>query len=483
MADREPTTLMNTEDQLRGEIEELKYKLRQQKDQNDHKNETAHGEEKPEHPRSRTLIVGAIVVIILIVVGFFVGWLPRHRRQATLEAEEKKEVSTLPEVTVVPVQRAPFNGELVLPGNVQAVTEAPVLARADGYIKRRYVDIGDRVKAGQLLAEIEAPELLQQVQQAQASLESAKADQERTVASFEQGRANEQLAKVTAGRWDNLARKGVVSRQENDNYQAQYQAQTANVKALDRSIQAAKSNVNAAQANVNRLTEVQSYVNVRAPFAGVITVRNIDVGALVTPGSTLLFRIAQTNLLRTYLNVPQTDASNIKAGQSASLTLNDLPGRKFPATVTRTANSLDPSTRTLLAEVQVPNGDGLLLPGMYGQVDLNLPRSNPPFLIPGDALLILPNGTQVAIVDASGTVRMQHVVVGHDDGNQIEIVGGLELGQRVIVSPGDEVREGVKVKPLQGDLKKIEAGPTDATKAGGANQGNNKGKSGSKKNR
>ena len=287
-------------------------------------------------------------------------------------------------------------GDLVLPGNIQAVTEAPILARAEGYVQRRYVDIGDRVTAGQLLAEVEAPDLDQQVRQAQAAVEQAQADLERANAALEQGKANESIAKVTATRWDNLVKRGAVSKQENDQYQAQYQAQAANVRALERAVDAAKGNIAAMQANVGRLTEMQGYLKVRAPFAGVITLRNVDVGTLVNTGNTMLFRIAQTNLLRTYLNVPQSSASDVHVGQMASLATPELPERKFSGAVTRTANALDPSSRTLLVEVQVPNPDGKLLPGMYVEVDLHLPRKDPPLLLPSDTLVVRPEGTMVA---------------------------------------------------------------------------------------
>src|SRR5581483_11843495 len=261
----------------------------------------------------------------------------------------------LPTVTLAPVARSKSDAELVLPGSIQALSESPVLARADGYIKRRYVDIGDRVSAGQLVAEIEAPELDQQVRQAEATLAQARSSLEQTLAHLEQGRSNEGLARVTAERWRNLTLKGAVSRQENDQYQTQYMAQSANVQALEKAVAAARSNVGAAEANLARLTELQGYMKVRAPFAGVITVRNIDAGTLVTAGSTLLFRIAQSNMVRTYVNVPQSDAASVRVGQTARLSLPDLPGRSFEGRVTRTANALDPATRTLLAEVQVPN--------------------------------------------------------------------------------------------------------------------------------
>jgi RND family efflux transporter MFP subunit len=199
---------------------------------------------------------------------------------------------------------------------------------------------------------------------------------------------------------------------------------------------------------VARLADLQGYLKVRAPFAGVITVRNVDVGALVNTGNTLLFRIAQTNLLRTYVNVPQANASDLKVGQAAYLSTTELPDRKFPGSVTRTANALDPSTRTLLVEVQVPNSDGKLLPGMYVQVDLNLPRKDPPLLIASDTLVLHPEGSVVAVLDAGNQVHFQRITVGRDFGNRIEVLSGLTEGQRAIVNPNDSVQEGVKVRPI-----------------------------------
>ena len=441
------TALGNVEEELRAEIEQLKRRLQNQA----HSHATgAHVLEHPQRPR-RTAILGLLLVIAAIfVVVFFAGYVPRHRREMQLVAEANAQQESLPEVSVVAAVRAKGMGNLVLPGNIQAVTEAPILARAEGFIQRRYVDIGDRVSAGQLLAEIHAPDLDQQVVQARAAVQQAQADLERATAALEQGKANEALAKVTAMRWDNLSRRGVVSRQENDQYQAQYLAQAANVRALDRAVAAARGSVAASQANVARLTELQGYLQVRAPFAGVVTLRNVDVGALVNSGSTLLFRIAQTNPLRTYVNVPQGNDSEVRVGQTATLSTADLPDRKFNGMVTRTANALDPATRTLLVEIQVPNPDGKLLPGTYAQVDLNLPRKDPPILIPSDTLVVRPAGTLVALVGDHNAVHFQGITVGRDLGDRIEVLSGLKAGQRVIVNPNDSVQEGVKVHPVAG---------------------------------
>jgi RND family efflux transporter MFP subunit len=430
------------EDQLHAEVEELKRQLEEQKKLHQ---AGAHG---ASGPSAGTLLTIGCVLIALIVAGFFLGYLPRHRREDVLAAESKGTSLNLSVVNVTQVTRSDKASELVLPGNIQAVTEAPVLARASGYIRKRFVDIGDRVKAEQVLAEIEAPELDQQILQARAALDQTNSSVQQAEAAVQQGRSNESLAKVTAGRWDNLQKRGVVSKQENDTYQAQWISQQANVQALEKAVAAARSNVGAAQANLDRLIQLKSYQTVRAPFAGVITVRNVDTGALVNDSSTLLFRIAQTTSLRTYVNLPQTDADSVRVGQAAFLTVPELPGRKFKGTVARTANALDPATRTLLTEVQVSNADGVLMPGMYAQVDLSVPRKNPPLLIPGDTLVVRSDGPQVAVVGDDGAVHWARIQLGRDYGDRLEVLGGLEIGQQIVVNPSDVVREGAKVKPV-----------------------------------
>jgi RND family efflux transporter MFP subunit len=381
------------------------------------------------------------------------GYLPRQKRELALAAESKSDTEALPLVTVSPVTRSSATSSLVLPGNIEAVTEAPVLARASGYIKSRSVDIGDRVKAGQVLAEIEAPELDQQIRQAQAGIDQAASNIEQSQAALQQGQSNAALAKITAERSQKLFDRNVVSRQDNDTAQMQYSAQQANVSALEKAVAAARSNSSAFEANLARLNDLKSYLTVRAPFAGVITVRNIDVGALVTEGSTLLFRIAQADRLRTYLNVPQADSGSVRVGQHATLIVPDLGGRKFTGLVTRTANALDPASRTLLTEIQVDNSNGALLPGMYTEVDLAVPRASPPMVIPADTLVVRGDGPQVAVVDPDGTVHFKLIHLGRDLGTSIEVLDGLEVGQMLAVNPGDTVREGARVKPQSSSEK------------------------------
>ncbi|MGD0498368.1 MAG: efflux RND transporter periplasmic adaptor subunit [Bryobacteraceae bacterium] len=433
---------LNNEDRLRAEIDDLKRQLEERKTL----------APDASHPVSRppvaVLVFLGLLAMALIVTGLFTGYLPRHRREVALAAESKAGGESLPVVNVAGVSRSESQNDLVLPGGIQAVTEAPVLARASGYLKRRLVDIGDRVAEGQALAEIEAPELDQQILQARSALEQAASAVQQAEATLKQGRSNEELARVTAGRWKNLLDKQVVSRQENDTYQAQWAAQQANVEALEESVAAARSNVAALQANLDRLTQLKSYQIVRAPFAGAITERNVDTGALIGEGATLLFRIAQTGSLRIYVNLPQSESDAVRPGQRATVTVPDLSGRKFAGTVTRIASALDPASRTRLAEVQLPNQDGSLLPGMYAQVALSVPRTHPSLTIRGDTLVVRSDGPQVAVVESGGRVRWVRIQLGRDFGDRLEVLSGLQEGQQLVVNPSDAVREGVQVKPV-----------------------------------
>ncbi|HUE23409.1 MAG TPA: efflux RND transporter periplasmic adaptor subunit [Bryobacteraceae bacterium] len=384
----------------------------------------------------------------LVLVAFVSGYVPLKKKRDLIAGEAKEQERALQRVEVIQV--APSSGASVieLPGSIQAITEAPILARADGYLQRRIVDIGDRVRTGQPLAEIDAPEMDQQIRQAKAALQQSQAAVEQAAANYERGQVDEDLAKVTAQRWSALLAKGVVSRQENDRYQSEYHALTSATKALQKALAAQQSNVAAAEANLARLDQMQSYRLVKAPFDGVITLRNVDVGALVNTGNTLLFRIAQIDTLRTYLNVPQANASEVQVGEPARLTVSNLPGRQFAGVVARTASALDPATRTLLVEVRVPNPNRALLPGMYARVALTGARANAPLRIPSDALIARGEGTEVAVVRDGHTVHLQKIEVGRDYGDNLEVVGGLSEGQTIIANPGDVVREGLQVQPV-----------------------------------
>ena len=357
------------EERLRAEIADLKRQLEEGKKT---------GEGRASKPSRVTLILLALIAAGLIVGGLIAGNSPRLRRETTLAAEAKTASAALPVVTVVKVARSEQRTQLSLTGSVQAITEAPVLARASGYIKRRLVDIGDAVTEGQTLAEIEAPELDQQMLQATAAIDQAGSSEQQAEAALKQGQTNENLARVNAARWRNMFEKKVVSSQENDTYQAQWASQQANVEALGKAVAAARSNVAAVQANLERLRQLKSYQAVRAPFAGVVTMRNVDAGALVNEGSTLLFRVAQTGRLRTFVNIPQSEAASVRKGQEADISVPDLPGRKFKGVVAHTSDSLDPSTRTLLTEIQLDNPGHALMPGMFAQATLTIERTSPP---------------------------------------------------------------------------------------------------------
>jgi RND family efflux transporter MFP subunit len=429
------------------ENEDLKRQIEQLKGAG---NGSSHAGPSPKVWRPSGIAIWAIflTVFVLVLVAFISGYIPLQKRRNLIEGEAREQQRALTRVEVMQVGRSSDKSVIELPGSIQAITEAPILARADGYLQRRMVDIGDRVRTGQPVAEIDAPEMDEQIHQAQASLQQAKAAVDQAAANYERGQADENLAKVTADRWAALLLKGVVSRQENDRYQSEYHALAAATKALEKALAAERSNVAAAEANLARLDKVQSYRVVKAPFDGVITLRNVDVGALVNAGNTLLFRVAQIDTLRTYLNVPQVNASEVRTGEPARLSVSNLPGRQFAGAVARTANALDPASRTLLVEVHVPNPDGALLPGMYARVELIGGRSNAPLRIPSDALIVRGEGTEVAVVRDGRTVHLQKIEVGRDYGDRLEVVSGLSEGETIIANPGDVVREGLQVQPV-----------------------------------
>ena len=403
---------------------------------------------------TRTTIAALLLgVLALFAIAFLAGYLPLQQREATLRAEADAQERGLPRLAVIRVGRGTDRNQIKLPGTMQALIEAPILARTDGYLKRRLVDIGDRVRAGQVVAEIDAPELDQQIYQAEASVGQAEAATDQAQANLEQGKANRELARITAERTKMLTARGISPLQEGDQSQAQLSAQDANVRALEKAILAQRSNLVAGKANLARLQELQGYRLVKAPFDGVITLRNVDVGALVSTGSTLLYRLAQIGTLRTYINVPQSQVNSVRAGQAAALTVSHFPGRSFRGIVARTANALDPATRTMLVEVDVPNADGALFPGTYAEVDLSGAQVNAPLVVPAAALVFRTDGAQVAVVQADQTVHLQKITVGRDYGDRVEILQGLTEGATILAAPGDAAREGARIVPVTRDAR------------------------------
>ena len=302
-----------------------------------------------------------------------------------------------------------------------------------------------------MLAEIETPDLDQQVRQARAGLLQAQSALAQAEANLVQAKSTEHLAQLTVERWKVLVARGVLARQDGDQKQADYEVAVANRKAQEANVNAAKNNVSAAEASLGRLLDLQGYEKLTAPFSGLVTARNFDVGALVASSGVSgheLFHMAQIGVVRIFVDVPQTNASFIHPGLAAEVTVQQLPSRTFAGKVMRTSESLDPNTRTLLTEVDVPNPDSSLLPGMYAQVKLLSVSAEPTLLVPGDALVARANGIRVAVVGDNDVVRFQKVSVGRDYGTETEVLSGLQGGEQVIINPTDDVREGVKVKPV-----------------------------------
>ncbi len=366
--------------------------------------------------RAKILVGGALLV--LITAGAVT--VMNRKGEADALAKETEAVSA-PTVAVVQPQREPGNDELVLPGNLQAFEESPIFARTNGYLLRWYKDIGSKIQKGELLAVIDTPEIDQELSQARASREQVKSALE--------------LAKISADRWANLRKSDSVSQQEADQQASGYQQAQANLAAAD--------------ANVRRLEQLESFKNVYAPFSGVLTRRNVDPGVLINSGAGLtgkeLFDIARVDPLRVYVSVPQAYAPNMKVGMKANVTLQEFPGQKFVGAVARTADAIDPATRTLNTEVDVPNKDGKLLPGSFGQVHFASGTSVPRITIPVNAMLFRAEGPRVAVVDKDNTVHLHPISIGRDFGATLEILGGLEVSDRIIINPSDSLEEGQKV--------------------------------------
>jgi RND family efflux transporter MFP subunit len=378
------------------------------------------------------------------------GLRPRLAREKALAAAAEAAEEKPAAVNVAVVRRSPAKSELELPGDLQGYLDSPIFARADGYIRRRAVDYGDRVRSGQLLAEIETPELDQQLSQARASLAQSQAALRQYEAALVQANANLKLAEVTLARWKRLTERGVFSKQEGDTKQADFEVRQAEVASAQANINAAQKAVDASDANLRRLGELKAFSRVTAPYDGVITIRNMDVGTLVNAGNSgpnrEIFRIAQIDRLRIFVNVPQTYASLVRNGQHAELRVQELPGQLFEATVTRTTNSVDQNSRTMLAILETPNPRCVLLPGMYSQVRFSFPGTRSAVLVPGDSLLLGREGPRVAIAGQDHIVHLRPIHIAHDYGVELEVDSGIAEGEMVILNPNDRVRENARVE-------------------------------------
>jgi RND family efflux transporter MFP subunit len=363
----------------------------------------------------------ALLVVIAIVVA---GVVPRLRAKAALRIETNS--LAVPEVGVIQPKRGSTAQEIILPGNIQAFIDAPIYARTNGYLRSWTSDIGAHVKKGQLLAEIETPEVDQQLLQSRADLNTAQ--------------ANAHLSQITAERFEGLKNTDSVSKQDVDNAEGDYAAKQAIV--------------DSARSNVGRLQDLQSFQKIYAPFDGVITARNTDVGQLIDSGSAggvakELFHIAAIRTLRVYINVPQQYSVAAKPGIVADLSLAQFPGRIFQGKLVRTANAIDLATRTLLVEVDVDNPTGELLPGAFAEVHLKLPTEIPSYILPVNTLIFRAQGLQVATVEGGNRAKLVTIVLGRDFGATVEVVSGLTDADRVIVSPPDSLVDGEQVQIAQ----------------------------------
>lgn len=434
----------------------------------------------------KRLVVILVLLLLLLAAALLAGYLPRRSTTRQLDRAAALFRKTPPPVNIATVVRAPKQTEVSFPASITPITEAYIYARATGYLKRRYVDIGDRVTAGQLMAEIDAPDLDLQVTQAQASLAEAQGQLGQAEATLQQLIATRDLASITWQRYQVLTKTGAVSRQAGDNQLTASKTAEANVAAGKKSLAAAQELVRANKAALDRLIALRGYEKVTAPFAGVVTARNVDLGALISatgsslgparsnpagpsdlPSSGEIFRVAQIDRLRVIVPLPQSEASGISVGEAANVTVEQLPNQVFHGRISRTSQSLDASSRTLLTEVEVANPSGVLLPGMYATVGFITQRAIPPFLVPDASVVVEANGTFLAVLQPLNSqeqqkalsegmdqsllarariVHFEKVKLGRDYGTTIEVFDALRQGEEVVVDPGDAVKEGAVVQ-------------------------------------
>jgi membrane fusion protein, multidrug efflux system len=375
----------------------------------------------PAPPRKALTIVG-IFVLLLLVAGAITLWTKASHGRALAKETERDSV---PIVAVVYPQSEKPDEELVLPGSLQAFEESPIYARTSGYLVRWYRDIGSKVTKGELLAHIDTPEVDQELNQTRATRQQMLAQLE--------------LAKISADRWENLRKSDSVSAQEADQQTSGYKQAQANLAASD--------------ANVRRLEQLEGFKDVYAPFTGVLTRRNVDPGALINAGAGVagreLFDIAQVDPLRVFTNVPQAYAPDIKVGEQTAITLQEFPGQKFVGKVARTAEAIDPGTRTLLTEVDVPNKDGRLLPGSFGEIHFAVGTNVNKVTVPVNAMLFRSEGPRVAVVAPNNRIELRPINIGRDYGTTLEILGGVSPTDRVVINPPDSLEDGQPVNVAQ----------------------------------
>jgi RND family efflux transporter MFP subunit len=370
------------------------------------------------------------IVLLLLLGGLGIGGWRHYQAELEVATTAQQNRNFVPNVRVAAVRASDSKITVSLPATTTAFEAANIFARTNGYIEKRYVDIGDRVKAGALLADITAPELDHQITQAKATLAQNQA-------TLRQTQASRELAEVTNGRDSKLVKQGWLTLQQGDNDRLTLQAQQA-------AVGVAQSNIEAQEAQIRILGQEKAYQRVVAPFDGVITQRNIDNGSLVTSGSTFMFTLMHPDVIRTQVFVPQDEAFGVGPGVDAVVRVAEIPDRTFPGKVTRIASALQPGSRTLLTEIDVPNPDGALSPGVYCTVELLIPRKTPSMIIPADAVVFDQNGVHIAVVE-NGTVRLQKITIARDFGKEVEVHDGVRPDDQVILNPMIGLADGSRV--------------------------------------
>src|SRR5258706_382705 len=408
-----------------------------------------------EKPASRARIVS--LTLVGIVVLAVLGFVPRLWRERQLRATVHESESTAPLVTVAYPVRAAESSELTFPGSIQAVQETAIYSRVDGYLKRRLVNIGDRVQSGQLLAEIDTPELDQQLYQTKAALAQAVSALQQARAALQHNQSQLDYSRTNLERWRTMKERNLVAQQDLDDRMILVKSGEADLDAARANVAAAEANVTANQANVERITNLQSFQNIRAPFAGIVTVRNVDNGALIGAGSSNntqpLFRMAQTDSLRVFVNLPQSVVRSVMPGLPAELAVREYPQKLFTAQVANVARALDPASRTLLTEVRLRNDGNELRPGMYADVKFHLSLKSPPLIVPASALIVRTGAPRVAVLGAANKVHFQTVQLGRDYGATVEVVDGLKESDQLLVAPPDDLEDGGAVRILAAPAK------------------------------
>src|SRR3954470_13929405 len=382
------------------------------------------------HKRRSGAVVFGSAALLLLAGGLAAGGWRHYEAERALAATSEQVRTFVPEVRVATIRASDSKINVTLPATTAAFEAANIFARTSGYIEKRYVDIGDRVKKGDLLAEITAPELDQQIAQAQATLAQDQA-------ALQQAQASRELADVTNSRDSNLVKQGWLTAQQGDNDRLTLRAQQG-------AVGVAQSNITAQEAQIRVLQQEKAYQRVVAPFDGVVTQRNVDNGSLVQAGSTFMFTMMHSDVIRTQVFVPQDEAFAVAPGVDANIRVPEIPGRTFAGKVTRIATALQPGSRTLLTEIDVPNPDGLLSPGIYCTVELSIPRKTPSMTIPSDALVFDQNGLHVVVV-RNETVHFQQVSISRDFGTTVEVRDGVQPGDQVVLNPAVTLAEGSKV--------------------------------------